>query len=67
MQSKRYLTDVNEFRILSWEDYPESGWVQCNHSYPYRREAGESESESDIMVEAEIAVMRKGPQAKECR
>lgn len=65
LHQKRDLADVIVFRILSWEDYSElSVWVQYNHNYPFGRE---TESESEIMVETQIAMMRKGPQAKECR
>lgn len=45
-------------RILRWEDYPGlSGWAQCNHKGPYKREAGGLRvREGPVMTEAEVGL-----------
>ena len=77
LQNKRGSADTIKLRILRWGDHPGlSGWFQCNHKGPYKRETGGTESErEDVRMEAEVRRekvqlcwlwrWRKGSQAKQ--
>ena len=46
---------VITLRILKWGDYPGlSGWAQCKHKAPLKKEAGNSKDrEKEVVMEAE--------------
>ena len=56
LQNKRGSADTIKLRILRWGDHPGlSGWFQCNHKGPCKRETGGTESErEDVRMEAEV-------------
>lgn len=65
---KRDLADV--MKDLRWRDCPGlSGWAQCYHKNPYKREVGGSNSVvGDVTADAKgWSDAKQGPQAKECR
>lgn len=51
-------------RTLRQEDYPRlsrlSGWAECNHKGPYKRETGDQRGVGDMQPKQEVGVMRGG-------
>lgn len=70
---KKFVQNVIQLRILTWEDYPRlSGWIQCHHKDPYKNDAEASEKAEkvmwqwmqrvagDVIIETEVRVMLPG-------
>ena len=39
---KRDFANIVKVQLLRWGGYPDvSRWTQCNHKFPYKREAGD--------------------------